>query len=358
MFQKIFDWYERHERHVSTLALAGGFIFDNLTLQRIDLLFENLLQIFYLVISGSGIILINYFLENPPKSKFFDRLNHFLPLFIQFTFGGLFSAFFIFYSRSASLSSSWPFLFVLLFILIGNEFFKKRYQRMTFQVSIYFVAIFSFFIFFVPVMLKDMGPSIFILSGIASLLFISIFSYSLSKLTKGLFSKSRQNIVIIVSFLYLLINILYFLNLIPPIPLSLKEVGIYHNVERVGENYILRGEEKLWHSFFKKEVYHQGDGETAFVFSSVFAPTDLNIRILHDWQYFDEEKNEWVSSGRISFPIRGGRGGGYRGFSQKTIIWPALWRVDIKTERGQVIGRINFEVRVTKEEVPLQTTTL
>ena len=137
-------FFERHEGRISSFALIAGFIFDSFTLQRIDLLFENLVILSYLVISGGSIILLNYYEEYPPKKSFFVRMQNLLPLFIQFAFGGLFSAFFIFYTRSATFSSSWPFMLILLFLLIGNEFFRNYYQRLTFQGSIYFMAVFSF----------------------------------------------------------------------------------------------------------------------------------------------------------------------------------------------------------------------
>src|SRR5690606_15540004 len=147
MKEKLREWeafYEKHERRISSFALVFGFIFDSLTLQRIDLLYENLVILSYIFLAGGGIMLINSFEEHPPENVVLSKIRNYLPLAIQFSFGGLFSAFFIFYSRSAAFSSSWPFLLVLVFLLVGNEFFKKYYQQLVFHTSIYFVAVFSF----------------------------------------------------------------------------------------------------------------------------------------------------------------------------------------------------------------------
>jgi len=359
MFNNIKEFYLKYEGRISSAALLGGFIFDNLTLQRIDLLFENLVIIFYLLLSGGGILLKNYFDEHSPQKNFFINLESFLPLFIQFAFGGLFSGFFIFYSRSATLSSSWPFVLILLVLLIGNEFFKKQYQRMTFQLSIYFVAVFSFSIFFLPVLTKSISPFIFVLSGIFSLIYIYLFLLLLSKIVPQKYLKSRKNLKGSIILLFVLINVLYFSNLIPPIPLSLKEAGVYHNVQRVNGSYKIVGEKIAWYKkIFSKETVHLRGDQEVYVFSSVFAPTDLNIEIIHDWQYFNKINKEWISASQIIFPIVGGRDGGYRGFSQKENIFPGKWRVDIKTERNQIIGRVNFNVETTGITPTLETKTL
>ena len=292
-----------------------------------------------------SILLLNYFNNRLPENEFLKGIHGFLPLFIQFAFGGLFSGFFIFYSRSATLSASWPFILILLTLLIGNEFFKKRYQRITFQVSIYFVAIFSFSIFFIPILLNKIGPFVFIFSGVVSLLVIYLFTLILSYIVPESYGKSRKNLRKSVIFLFILINVLYFGNYIPPIPLSLKDAGAYYSVKRVGNSYEVLGEEMVWYKkIFSTEKLYLKKGETAYVFSSVFAPTDLNTDIIHEWQYFDDVKGKWISASKIRFSIQGGRGDGYRGFSIKEGVFQGKWRVDIKTNRNQIIGRVRFDV--------------
>ena len=359
LFEKAEKWVERRERRISSLALILGFIFDSLTLKRVDLLFENLTVLSYLVVSGSSIILLNYYKEHPPEKNFLIKIQRFLPFFIQFAFGGLFSAFFIFYTRSAALASSWPFVLILLFLFIGNEFFKERYERLTFLVSIYFVAIFSFSIFFAPVVLKIMGADIFVLSGLVSLLVIYLFTKLLFKFAPSISLDSKTNLTRSILSIFVVINILYFTNLIPPIPLSLKEAGVYHSIERVGDNYQVVGEKNKWYeSLLSPEKVHITEGSSLYVFSSVFAPTDLDTRITHDWQYFDETLGEWTSVTKVDFYILGGRGEGYRGFSVKENVSGGKWRVDVKTDRGQIIGRIRFDVETGSSQVVFENKVL
>ncbi len=360
LFSKLEAFFEKYERHISSLSLVGGFIFDSFTIRRIDFLFENLTIIFYLVLSGISIVLFNYFREYPTERTWLVKVRSFLPFFIQFAFGGLFSAFFIFYTRSATLGSSWSFVFILLFLLVGNEFFKNYYERIVFQTSIYFIAIFSFFIFFVPVMISRMGSIIFLLSGLVSLVFIILFSKILKRFTPLHFDVNKKNLSRSVLSIFVVINILYFTNLIPPIPLALKDAGIYYSVQRIGDDYLATGRVSHWYdrlSFLLPPKILIAPGQSLYAFSSVFAPTDLNVEVVHNWQHFDSSKSRWVTTTKIAFPIRGGRDAGYRGFSKKESLAPGLWRVNVETERGQVIGRVKFRIEEssatpeTKEEL-------
>ncbi len=132
--------------------------------------------------------------------------------------------------------------------------------------------------------------------------------------------------------------------MIPPVPLSLKEIDVFHYIERSGNNYKVLDEKKSFWSFLGlRENVHIKSGDSLYLFSSVFAPAKLDTEIIHNWQYRDE-KGRWIPSSKISFPITGGRDGGYRGFSIRNNLAPGIWRVDVKTKKGQIIGRKVFKI--------------
>ena len=150
-------------------------------------------------------------------------------------------------------------------------------------------------------------------------------------------------------------NVMYFANVIPPIPLSLREAGVYHSVERLEDNkYELQQEEQ---SFLEKitpgQKIHITDGGKVYVFSSIFAPADLKANIIHRWEYYNPKLEKWVVRDRLSFPIKGGRDAGYRGFSVKSNVEPGKWRVSVETERGQVMGIIKFEIQEVEDKPKL-----
>ena len=332
--RNIKSFLEKYERHLSLGALLFGFTMDNLTLTRIDLLFDNIILLSYLTIAGGSILFLNIF----PNAK----LAQFLPYTMQYAFGGLFSGYVVFYSRSGSLVGSWPFLLMLLILLIGNEFLRKKYARLNFQLSIYFIAVFSFLIFSIPVVLGKMGPFIFMLSGMASIFIISIFIAILKQSLREKTQYSFSRTWLIIGGILIAISLLYSTNLIPPIPLALKEFNIYYKVERTGANYTLYEESKAWYTFYKRDEFKHLAGTPLYAYSAIFAPTRIEGTIIHEWQYFDEVKDVWITKDRLTFPIVGGRDGGYRGYSLKRSLTPGLWRVDVENELGQLLGRKKF----------------
>jgi len=53
-----------------------------------------------------------------------------------------------------------------------------------------------------------------------------------------------------------------------------------------------------------------------------------------------------MDAGRISFPLRGGRDEGYRGYSLKQNIFSGSWRVSVLAEDGRVISRKDFVITI------------
>ena len=358
--ERLVYWYERYERRVSLLAFLTGFIVDNLTLTRIDLPFDNLVLLFHLSVVSLGILIVNLYDSGVWQGKFVSYLRPFAPFLIQFSFGGLFSGFFVFYTRSASWASSWLFLLVLGGLLIGNEFLRNRYLELNFHMSILFLGLFSYMIFIVPVLVGKMGGGVFLLSGIFSLLFILGFIYILQCLIPARISGAKQLLVKSIGGIFVAMNVLYFFNIIPPIPLSLKEAGVYHGVTHTpGGEYRADLERRSWWDRFETyPVIHIVRGQPVYVFTAVFAPTRLTTNIAHRWEYYNEDKNEWIVTSRIEFPVRGGRDEGYRGYSVKTNITPGFWRVYVETPRGQVLGRVQFRVEEVSASPPLENKTI
>lgn len=338
----------RHVRHHwLTIAFILGFVVDNLTLNRVDQLFDNFVLLFYVVLAMSAnILLYASIAERLP-----DRINRFFrgkaQLLIQYAFGGLLSGMLIFYGRSGSLIDSWPFLLMILAVIYGNETIHDRATRFVYNLSIFFVGLFSYVVLVVPVILGKMGPWIFIVSGVLALLIMYIFFGLLEWVIPNFVRLQKRHVVFFIGLIYLTFNVLYFTNMIPPIPLSLKHVGIYHNVVRSGENtYTLTYEDPKWWQWYKNSdsTFHYKRGKSIYCYASVFAPTRLATQIYHHWEFYDTVKKTWTDHGRFSYPIQGGRSEGYRGFTQIQNYQEGEWRCTVETERGQVLGRETFTV--------------
>jgi hypothetical protein len=137
----------------------------------------------------------------------------------------------------------------------------------------------------------------------------------------------------------------YFLNWIPPVPLSMKFGGMYHQITKAGEVYELTFEKPPWYRVWRRsdDVFQGLD--PAYCFTAVFAPVDLQTQIYHHWQYrpFTGGRG-FATTDRIRLAILGGREGGYRSYTAKRRLSPGKWRVDVETADGRIIGRVAFRV--------------
>jgi len=332
----------KYKRYILPAAFVFGFVFDYLTLTRIDRFYDNFVLLGYLVLAALSIAIVH----SSISYRLWQYLQAFAPTVTQFAFGGLFSGFLVFYSRSASLAASWPFLLLLITLIAGNELLKTVYSKFTLQLTVFFFVLFSYFIFLVPIIIKRMNSWVFLLSGLISLLVMYLFIYGLTKINKQKICQSRKYFITAILTTFLIINVFYFTNIIPPIPLSLKDIDVYYSVERVGGDYRTQSIPQPWYRFLL--IYDRvpvSTGQPLFVLSSVFAPTALKTNIVHNWQHYNPAQDKWINSLKIEFPTIGGRDGGYRGFSKKETITPGYWRVDVETPNGLLIGREKFLVQ-------------
>ncbi|PCI30071.1 hypothetical protein COB55_00750 [Candidatus Wolfebacteria bacterium] len=351
-------YYSENERVMMLGAFFLGFVWDSLTLTRIDLTYDTMVLFTYILLAGSSIVILNLHDAKYLNSRFISRNIHWVTLVMQFGFGGLFSGYIVFYSRSATLITSWPFLLFLILLIVGNELYKQHYSRLTFQMSIFFISVYSFFIFYIPIVVHRLGPWIFLTSGIISILVIIALVRGMHSLIPEHINASRRYIVMSTTSIFLLFNFFYFTNILPPLPLSIKDIGIYHLVERTSNGgFAVTFEEGKWYQPFKDSdnTFHRSNGEPVYAYASVFAPTDLRTKILHRWSYFDESTNRWVISSEVPYEITGGADGGSRGFTYKEHVFDGTWRVDVITERGQVLGRDIFKIDSFGEPRPLVT---
>jgi hypothetical protein len=143
------------------------------------------------------------------------------------------------------------------------------------------------------------------------------------------------------------------LHLIPPVPLALTRIGIYHDVtRREGGGYRVtytRPAWRFWQSGDQTFIAHPGD--TIFCFFAIFSPASVRSTVRVRWLYFDPDKGR-TDAGSFPVKISGGRIDGYRGFASKASYRPGDWQVRIETGDEREIGRINFTVEAAPPSAP------
>lgn len=337
----------RHKKYAPVLFFMGGFIFDTLTLGRIDRTYDLVMLCVHMTSLSITLYLFNLMDDGTWDNTFLKKYQLYFPLAIQFFFGGLSSAYVIYFSRSVSLSKTMGFFILLLFLLLANEFLKKRISNKYLQFGVYFFISFTFFAFMIPVFISEMNTTVFIISGLVSLgttLTLIIFIYGKSKTTRA--EISLRKLIGLILLIYATINVFYYFKLIPPVPLALDTGLVAHQVSKQNGNYLVTYEAEEWYIFWRKHKlkFIRSENESVFVFSSIFAPTDLKKSIFHRWGWYNTTTEEWEIVEDIGFEVTGGRDNGFRGYTYKNNVKNGLWKVEIITDEELVIGVIDFEI--------------
>jgi hypothetical protein len=349
-------WYGKFERPISSISLIWGFVFDAITLTRVDQFWENFWVIVHLLIVAICIVVINLQENEGGSEANPNKLHFWLVNILQFFFGGLLSTYLVFYFRSGNLLASWPFFVILAAAFVANESLKRHYSRLTFQISLLFLSVFLFAIYFVPVLMHSIGTVPFIVSGAASIVTIGIFLFILKKSARERFAKSTWPLFISLIGIFAGINTLYFFNLIPPIPLSLKDVAVYQSftVNSPG-NYSAMHEDQGFLAFVGlPETIHLTASGPLYAYSAIFSPASFNTDIVHVWQYYNTSKKAWITRGRVPLAVVGGSDGGYRTFSMEESLTAGAWRVNVETVSGQILGRLDFNIIIVSSTPSLQ----
>jgi hypothetical protein len=355
--ERITGFYHKYEKYSEIAIFGVGFIWDSLTMTRVDNPIDNVILLFYQVLIAVMIVItLRTQCGIAPPKWIENHQSHFLYA-MQFCFGGLFSSYVIFYFKSASLTRTIFFFLILVSLWIANEFLQQRLQNPDLLAILYTLCLFSFLSFFLPVMLEKVNVWIFLLAGFLSLV-ISLLVFYLGYFARpDGWKRPMTRMASCICGVVLMVNLLYFANLIPPVPLGLKTTGIYHSVVTVSGGYQVKYVPPPWYRFWRKcdSPFYLSKGEKVWCFTAIFAPHNVNVPVRHVWSY--KTPKGWVrTKDTIEIPTKGGSDVGWRVWSNKQTVKPGKWRVDVETLRGQTIGEVNFEIVASPDpHPPLET---
>ena len=347
MLQAIKIFLAQHKKYAPVIFFMGGFIWDSLTLGRIDGWYSTTILFLYLTALTVSIYIFNLAGDGKWKNTFLEPYQEYAPLAVQFFLGGLSSAYVIFFFQSVSLTKTMVFFLILVVLLFSNELLKHRISNKYLQFGAYYFVTFTFFIFFLPILFGIMNSFMFFISGVVSLalvIYVIRYIYNESPSTRKEVNKKGLGALIIG--IYLFVNVCYYFNLIPPVPLSLKEGMVAYHIDRTESTFFVTYERGSVLPFVNSysPTFHYSSSDSVFVYTSIFAPSDLEKSVYHNWKWYDPDTESWNVSDRIGYEVSGGREGGFRGYTYKENIWPGRWQVDVITEEGLVLGEIDFKI--------------
>ena len=336
--------------NVPALFFIGGFLWDALTIGKA-------VKSSDLIIFSAYLLLASYILyhialpEGWPtrlmrtffSRAWFQNLNDRLGLAawpflaLQFLFGSLLSALFILYFNSSSYALAWIITLVLGVLLVANEFLHGEYRKLTLCWGMLGLCAMLLFNFCLPFLLGSIHAVWFYLSTLLG-----------AGLTHALYLRAPKHMGSIwpVWLIAGTLMLAYMADMVPPVPLVKREVAVAYDIKKAGGKYLLTQQATPWWVWWPKtsnDLTIQA-GQPVYFFSAIFAPSGLQTKLYHHWQWHG--KQGWVTQSRVGFNLNGGRNNGYRGYTVKHNLRAGEWRVRLETEADKTLAVQGFEVAV------------
>ena len=261
-------------------------------------------------------------------------------LLLQFLFGSLFSALFILYFKSSSHLTAFAWSIGLAVLLVANEFLETAYRRFTLIWTLFGFCLILLLNFVLPFIIGSLHWLWFFLSIILAVIVTQALKLKISPHLGNIYPTYL---------LAIFMASVYVLDVIPPVPLVIKDIQVGIKLEKVNQTYVLQQDKapvwRFWNTTLNS--VHILSGDKVYCISAVFAPASIQTKLFHHWQLYDEKKG-WQSMSRIGFALTGGRNNGYRGYTYKQNVSYGLWRVKVETQNGRTISVHKFTINNNK----------
>jgi len=349
------EFYHVHEPACTAAFFVAGFLFDTLFVGRIDHLHNVLHQASYLALCAwlTGLeVREQNGAFTPPRR--FEKAWRYHDAATHFMLGTLLNIYTLFYFKSASLTTSLLFLAFWAALLGVNELRPFPGSATTLRMTLFSLCLVSYFGYLVPMLAHHIGPPVFLGSLAAASLVVAALAWRLRRRLP-----QRPHVVwratwapfaaVSISF-----AALYFAKLIPPVPLSIHSMGVYHGAKRDGDGFLLYSARSKWR-FWERgdQTFLARPGDAIYCFVSVFSPTNFQEKLQLRFLY-EDPKQGWEAQDAIPLGVTGGRDEGFRTVSVKTRYKPGRWLIRVETSDGRELGRLAFTVVLDPGTAPRQ----
>lgn len=327
------------------LFFLGGFLFDAFT-TRVDSWIDIGIQFFYLV--SLTLILLYQHKEALGRWAAAGRSAKWWKYNVEvlhFLYGGLLSAYVVVYFKSTSGFKTLMFFAFLFVMLITNEMPQLRRMGTRLRLGLYTFCIATFLLYMVPVLVGRMNSWTFVFSMIAA----AAAAWGVAGLLgrqEGGGRRAQIRLFWPGGAVLVILGLLNHYRLIPPVPLSVAGVGVYHQIERLDGDFIGRMPKPPVWAFWRKDSrpFLARPGDQIYCLFRIYAPSRFRHTVMVRWEYLDALAGAYRTTDRMALPISGGRAQGFRGVGAKGNFQPGRWRVTAETQDGRAIGRVKFRV--------------
>lgn len=351
MFDSVKETLHRHKKWEPLVFFVGGFAFDACLLHRIDDPLMLIHQALYL--SLSAFLIAWDLLTEAGRARvpgWLVKVWNYREGVLHFLLWTLLNVYTIFYFKSGTLLSSILFLILLVALLILNEVRPPQISKHILRNALFGLCLISYLNIVVSILVGSIGVFVFLLAVAAALALLWLFAWVLkSRLDPTKVTREIRLPFLLITLLY---TVLYLCKILPPVPLSVKHIGIYREITKDGENYRLGYARPAWRFWESGDQFFAArPGDKVYCFVQVFSPTRFQDQLFVHWQYHDPRLG-WTRSDAIPLPVVGGRAEGFRGFTSKANYQPGEWRISVQTSDGREIGRIGLEIEMQPESAP------
>ena len=347
-------YYARNEQKIAVLSFVCGFLFDILMVDRVDSWHAIAQQLVYLAVILAALTQM-FFEETAPLADPAGRMRlmrwyyQYRTALVHFFLGTLLNVYTIFFFKSSSLLVSFFILAFLVFLLWANESERMKAMGLSFKFTLLALCTLCFAANVVPIFVGSISVTVFLVSMLVGCLPVIGVAWWIRKRKPDLFPRARRQMLVPLGAVLAGFLVFYWARLIPPVPLSIPFIGVYHAVERTQDGYRLSHERPIW------RVWQHGDqeflaqpGDRVYVFFRIFSPTRFSDQVQMRW-YWEDADRGWVLQDTIPIKIVGGRAEGFRGYGFKSNYQPGEWKVQVETNDGREIGRVYFTLETRPE---------
>lgn len=368
--ERVAVWRERiapAEPFLGLAAFLGGFAWDALTLSRVDRLTDHLILGGYLIALIVAMALEQRSVADDAP-KWIATRTAWWTYAAQFCVGGLFSCYVVYFGRAATFGPSWVFVTLLVALMLANEWAHHLFRRDSLRLAIFWLLAFAFLRALLPVLFPAFGLRQLILTLPGATLLTAIAW--LAMVGRRFAWRAAWRPVLVSGALATVVGGLDAFGFIPPLPLAVMEIGVFHQVEphvnapgsQRATAYVLTYERPPWWAPWRDDdhLFHWRTGDAASVFTAVFAPSGATLGLVHRWDHWDDATHSWKTLDTIDVtsrkPLTGGADLGFRTWSRKERLLEGWWRVVVVTkEESLEIGRTSFYVEATEGDLPFVT---
>ncbi len=353
---QVHEFYEKNEHLVSIGFFICGFLFDMVMLERIDSAMTIGQQGLYLFVILAALTQMFFEGTRPPldtsqmfvlKRWFYDYRT----AVVHFFFGTLLNGYTLFFFKSSSLIVSFTFMIVMILLLVANESHRFKKSGLSFKFGLLNLCFLCYFSYVTPIAAGSIGMLVFLFSMFVGCLPLVFLGWWVQRYAPTLVENAKRQILLPMTVVLFGFLALYLCKLIPPVPLSIPFIGVYHSVEKTPQGYKL-GFERPWWRFWQNgdQEFHAQRGDKIYVFFRIFSPTRFSDQVSMRW-YWKDNRLGWVVQDSIPIKIVGGREDGFRGFGLKTNYQPGDWKVQVETADGREIGRVYFALDIAPDDL-------